>query len=95
MTTHTCSTCRHRGPAVVHHDAPSPAGDLVQVATGYFVCVAMRPLGALRVGAGEPTVRGPSAGFEAGESAGVADRSGHGASLCVTADFGCNRWQPA
>jgi hypothetical protein len=90
----TCGTCRFKGPAVVHLDDSDP-GTLVSVATGYFVCQAMRQLGAVRVGAGEITLQG-SADLRAPRTGpGVADRSGHGASLCITEDFGCNRWQPA
>jgi len=91
----TCLSCRFRGPEVVHlQDEPSGSG-VVAVRTGYAVCLAMRHMGAVRVGAGEVTVTGAAPAFEVRSTPGVADRSGHGASLCITDDFGCNRWQPA
>ena len=93
MTIGHCGDCRFKGPPVVRL-AASADGNQAADATGYFVCVAMPQLGALRVGAGDATaVEG--GGFVARAAAGVADRSGHGASLCVTEDFGCNRWQAA
>jgi hypothetical protein len=91
----SCGTCRFKGPAVVRHDAPEGQGTLLATATGYFVSLAMHQLGAVKVGAGEVTAQAPAAVFEASGGAGVGDRSGHGASLCVTDDFGCRRWQPA
>ncbi|TFZ05197.1 hypothetical protein EZ313_00515 [Ramlibacter henchirensis] len=95
MVNNTCANCRFKGPAVVHLDSEPPQPSLVATATGLFVCLAMRQLGAVRVGAGEATMGGSARSFDLRTGAGVADRSGHGASLCVTDDFGCNRWQPA
>ena len=89
MTNANCGACRFKGPAVVRQSGAQAAR-----ATGYFVCLAMPQLGALRVGAGDATAL-EGAAFEDPAPAGVADRSGHGASLCVTEHFGCNRWQPA
>ena len=95
MVNNTCGTCRFKGPAIVHAEDDPRAATFVGTATGYFVCLAMRQLGAVRVGAGEVTTRGAAHAFEVRSAPGVADRSGHGASLCVPEDFGCNRWQPA
>ena len=95
MSNNTCGQCRFKGPAVVQLEDEPREATLVTTATGYFVCLAMRQLGAVRVGAGEVTVRGPGEPFGMRSAPGVADRTGHGASLCVPDDFGCNRWQPA
>ena len=95
MMTSTCGNCRFKGPAVVHLAPETDDATLVSTATGYSVCLAMRQMGAVRVGVGEVTVEGPSPAFDLRARPGVADRSGHGASLCITDDFGCNRWQPA
>jgi hypothetical protein len=90
-----CRTCRFKGPAIVQVEKTAGAGSLVAAATAYSLCTAIRHMGTVRVGPHDVSTQADQAQLARAGGAGVADRTGHGASLCITDDFGCNRWLPA
>lgn len=78
----TCGTCRYRGEDITVMDEDS----YEDKPTGYFLCERIKHINKDRFSDDY---------MKPGQGAGVKDGSGYYAALCVEADFGCNKWEPA
>ena len=80
----TCGTCKYRGAEDGLDDR-----DTASLPPGYFLCTLIVDPRAHQQRTKDGTWDSKGLG------AIVQDASGYHAALCVEADFGCNKWEPA